>query len=285
MLVCSSHDHLDAKPDREQPLRPWLGRVLRNRAANRSRDDARREARHRRASSLVAGAAGADPEELMSRIQAQRLLADLITNLREPNRQTVLLRYYEGFTSEQIGSVMGVPAGTVRRRLKEALDHLRGQLDRRHQGNREAWLGALLPLARVEPPPSAPTTEIADPASTARGPAPPAIASPVKGSPAAPSSLLPARQSGLSSRRWLGSGLPVFKVAIGALVAHWGREALCSGCLLAARPHARAGPRRWRRPATRPAAVGRRSRRCCRPTWTPAAISWRPGSLGEAAGE
>ena len=213
---------LRAKPDREQPLRPWLGRVLRNRAANRSRDDARREARHRRGGSLVAGAAGSDPEELVSRIQAQRLLADLITKLREPNRQTVLLRYYEGFTSEQIGSVMGVPAGTVRRRLKEALDDLRDELDRRHQGNREAWLAALLPLVPVEPPPSAPTTEIADPASTAREAAPPAIASPVKGSPAPPSPFLAAGRPRLSSRRWLGTGLPVFKVAIGALVAAMG---------------------------------------------------------------
>ena len=248
---------LRAKPSREQPLRPWLGRVLRNRAANRSRDDARREARHRRASILVAGAAGADPEELVSRIQAQRLLADLITNLREPNRQTVLLRYYEGFTSEQIGSVMGVPAGTVRRRLKDALDHLRDQLDRRHQGNREAWLGALLPLARVEPPPSAPTTEVADPSSTARGPAPPAIASPVKGSPAPPSPLLAAGQSGLSSRRWLGSGLPVFKVAIGALVAALG----AGGALLwlsspGAPPSGRGGPAALGTPGNPPGGGG-----------------------------
>ncbi len=159
---------LRAQPDRSQPLRPWLSRVLRNQATDQRRSESRRLARHEQAGESVAGAAIEDPEVLLSRVQVQRLLADLICALPEPARQTVLLRYYEGLTSEQIGGVMGVAAGTVRRRLKEAVDQLRDELDRRHQGDREAWLRALLPLAPIVPAESAPA-----PSTTA---APPSVA-------------------------------------------------------------------------------------------------------------
>ena len=61
---------------------------------------------------------------------------------------------------------MGVPPATVRGRLKVAIDDLRDQLDRRHQGNRDSWRLALLPLG--------------------------AEAAPTDGEPAAPSPLRPA---------------------------------------------------------------------------------------------
>ncbi len=143
---------LRARPDTGESVRPWLARVLRNRAASHHRDHGRRVARQDRSVDLAEAASEADPEALLSRVQVQRVLAELITALAEPARQTVLLRYYEGLTSEQIGAVMGVPAGTVRRRLKEAIDELRDQLDRRHQGNRDTWRLALLPLGAPSPP-------------------------------------------------------------------------------------------------------------------------------------
>ena len=154
---------LRARPNVGPSARPWLARVLRNRAVSHRREQARRVARHERAAEL-GDAAAADPEALLSRVQVQRVLAELIIGLPEPARQTVLLRYYEGLTSQQIGAVMGVAAGTVRRRLMEAIDELREQLDRRHQGKRESWRLALLPLgaeaAATDPQPdvSAPAT-------------------------------------------------------------------------------------------------------------------------------
>jgi RNA polymerase sigma-70 factor (ECF subfamily) len=148
---------VQTRPDANQPLRPWLARVLRNRAATHRRDHARRAARHDRAAEVVGQTTSdASPETLLGRMQVQRVLAELITALPEPARQTVLLRYYEGLDSQQIGAIMGVPAGTVRGRLKQAIDQLRDDLDRRHQGNRESWRLALLPLGMpVEGAPAA----------------------------------------------------------------------------------------------------------------------------------
>jgi hypothetical protein len=141
-------------------------------------------------------------------MQVQRVLAELITGLAEPARQTVLLRYYEGLTSEQIGAIMGVPAGSVRRRLKEAVDELRDQLDRRHQGR--SWLLALLPVgAELEPGDSDPPTAspTAEPASLP--PAEPASLPPVATVPIA----APARRM-LAT----GAGVSLPTLAIGALV-------------------------------------------------------------------
>ena len=67
--------------------------------------------------------------------------------LAEPYRQTLVLRYFEELSGAEIARRLHVPAGTVRWRLKVALDELRRQLDERHGGRREVWTAALLPLA------------------------------------------------------------------------------------------------------------------------------------------
>src|SRR6185369_11814911 len=74
---------------------------------------------------------------------AMRHLADLVVRLEEPLRTTLLLRYDEGLTAEAIARAQEVPAGTVRWRLKVALDRLREGLDERHEGERKRWRGLL----------------------------------------------------------------------------------------------------------------------------------------------
>src|SRR5262249_14375795 len=64
---------------------------------------------------------------------------------------TVLLRYFEGMNAREIGRLHGVAPGTVRWRLKEALDRVRADLDRSHGGDRRKWAFALLPLTRRGP--------------------------------------------------------------------------------------------------------------------------------------
>jgi RNA polymerase sigma factor (sigma-70 family) len=143
--IASSH----APPDTGRPLGAWMREVLRNRALNRARDQRRLAERHERAveGEATGTATATGPDELVERMQVQRLMAELVTALPEPIRQTVLLRYYEGLSSPEIAEVMAVPAGSVRRRLKEGVEALRVELDRRHGGRREDWLRALVPLA------------------------------------------------------------------------------------------------------------------------------------------
>lgn len=130
------------------PARPWLSQVMRNLFRMRLRGDKRRRSREETAHrDLLPGDSHLDsPEQLVERVQTQRTLAGLVVALEEPLRQTVLLRYYEGLSAADIAARQNIPAGTVRWRLKTGIDKLRAELDRRHGGERRAWLPAVVPL-------------------------------------------------------------------------------------------------------------------------------------------
>ncbi|MBI1851614.1 MAG: sigma-70 family RNA polymerase sigma factor [Planctomycetes bacterium] len=135
-------------PRDDRPVRPWLARVIRNVARQFRRGERRRANRETAAAS---DATLPSPDELLERVETERLLADLVLGLDEPYRSTVILRYREGLTAEEVASRLGIPAGTVRSRLKVALDKLRARLDARHGGDREAWSALLIPLVAREP--------------------------------------------------------------------------------------------------------------------------------------
>ncbi len=89
-------------------------------------------------------------EELLSRHQSLTLLAQMVAALDEPYRSTVLLCYGEELSPSEVARRQGIPAGTVRWRLKQGLERLRSEMDRAH-GSRRAWAG----LAPVLVPSSA----------------------------------------------------------------------------------------------------------------------------------
>lgn len=138
-------------PERAGALRPWLGGVARNLARMRKRAGARRDAREQQ----VVPVAAPDPEELVARALVQQRVAALVLALDEPLRGTLMLRYYEGLSAADIARAQGIPAGTVRWRLKQALDEVRGKLDAEHAGERKRWALLLAPLL---PPLAAPGT-------------------------------------------------------------------------------------------------------------------------------
>ncbi len=131
-----------ARATNESP-RGWLGRVLRNRMLQRARSE-RARSDHERSERPEPDLPSSD--DLLERIEQQKLLADVLVGLREPYRESVILRYYEGLNATEIGERLGVSSGTIRQRLKRGLEALREDLDSRVEGGREAWLSALLPL-------------------------------------------------------------------------------------------------------------------------------------------
>jgi RNA polymerase sigma factor (sigma-70 family) len=132
----------------EGSTRGWLGEVLRNARRMRARSAGRRARREAELGALgLEEAASPSPEVLLARFEASRRLATLVTELAEPLRSTLLLRYFEGLSAAEIARRQGVPAGTVRWRLKTGLDRLRHALDRESGGSRAGWSALLLPLA------------------------------------------------------------------------------------------------------------------------------------------
>ncbi len=86
-----------------------------------------------------------NPRDLM------RKVVEAVFSLREPYRTTVIQRFYEGHSTQDIAHQEELPVATVRTRLSRALQMLRGELDRSHHGKRDVWLGGLIPILGLPP--------------------------------------------------------------------------------------------------------------------------------------
>ncbi len=139
----------EEQPTDGRPLRPWLSRVVLNLSRMQARARQRRLVREEASASLVE--AVPTPDDLVQRVELQRLVAGEVLRLAEPYRSTVLLHYFEELTCAEIARRLDLPEGTVRRRLKVALDELRARLDANDR--KPGGLAALVPLAGVSAAP------------------------------------------------------------------------------------------------------------------------------------
>jgi RNA polymerase sigma factor (sigma-70 family) len=135
-------------PDADRPLRPWLATVLRNRWRMDRRGRSRREAREQMLGLELAegGGAATDAPDAIDRARTLERLASALVELDEPFRAVVIRRYLDGQSAADIARVLGIPAGTVRWRLKTGLERLRAALDR----STPRWQRALMPFAAVK---------------------------------------------------------------------------------------------------------------------------------------
>jgi RNA polymerase sigma factor (sigma-70 family) len=136
-------------PSAAGPAGGWLRVVLGNVARKRARGERRRQTRER--DPAVAVSDTPSSEELVVRMEAQRLVADLVAGLAEPYRSTILLCYYEGLPRAEVARRLAIPAATVRWRLSRALATLRAQLEQRDEPGRKSWRAVLIPLAAGKP--------------------------------------------------------------------------------------------------------------------------------------
>lgn len=148
-VVQDTYEVALAGPSRRRgPLRPWLGGVARNVARMATRGRVRRE---RREQAVPVHDDVPSPEELLARAQIQQKVGRLVIELPEPLRSTLLLRFFEGLSASEIARAHGIPAATVRSRLKDALDRIRAALDAEHGNDRRAWAGLLAPALAALP--------------------------------------------------------------------------------------------------------------------------------------
>lgn len=124
--------------------RPWFATVMRNLGRMRFRSTSRRRAREE---ASAPGEQPATPAELAHRMELQRRLATAVLALDDPQRSTVVLVFYEGLSPADVARQQGVPATTVRSRLRAALVTLRERLDAEEGGDRRRWHLALGPIA------------------------------------------------------------------------------------------------------------------------------------------
>jgi RNA polymerase sigma-70 factor, ECF subfamily len=103
----------------------WFDRIL----VNQCRDQLRRR---RRAVPIASPPVGFDPPAAPPPTGADHDLDRAIAALDLDHRVVVLMRYWQDRTVDDIAERLGVPAGTVKSRLHNALKRLRGQLEASH---------------------------------------------------------------------------------------------------------------------------------------------------------
>jgi RNA polymerase sigma-70 factor (ECF subfamily) len=127
--------------DRGRP-RAWIGTVMRNLVRQGGR---RSQRRGKKASDAVELSDPRPPPlQELEHSELESLLRQEIEFLPESLRTTLREHFERGRTSAEIARRLGIPAGTVRWRVKAGIDQLRERLDQRY--GRVNWTRALIPL-------------------------------------------------------------------------------------------------------------------------------------------
>ena len=108
--------------DLRRPLKPWLHRIVVNRAIDWARSRALRREVAADAAGEAAGGADSAPEPADPQIGAEVMAA--LMELGPEQRAVVALRYVLDLTPGEIGKLLGLPRGTVNSRLRRGLDAL-----------------------------------------------------------------------------------------------------------------------------------------------------------------
>ena len=115
-------------PSRGRPL-PWMAAIVRNRAIDRLRAQAREPQDPAHWDDLAEGLA--DPAASASAAAAPDALAvrGCLERLQENQRQAILLAYYGGLTHEELAARLEAPLGTVKSWVRRGLLQLKDCLE------------------------------------------------------------------------------------------------------------------------------------------------------------
>ena len=111
--------------DPERPFYPWLYQILRRLCFNVHRDRRTRQARLAEAAPWLVEEAGRrsaaeDPARQAENAELREQLDAAIDRLPARERETLVLREFEGLRYREIAELLGIPLGTVMSRLYSA---------------------------------------------------------------------------------------------------------------------------------------------------------------------
>ena len=121
------------KLDPERPFYPWLYQILRRLCFNAHRNRATRarllaEARHWLMEEVSSRSSGADPSYELGKKEMRERLEAAISQLPPHERETLVMREFEGLSYREIADLLNIPTGTVMSRLYSARRALAGIL-------------------------------------------------------------------------------------------------------------------------------------------------------------
>lgn len=141
-------------PRESHSARSWLAAVVRNNAFQLFRNRRRRTAREGAVAVNEDQGLGdcAAPEEWLAREELRRQIVSAVDGLDEPWRSTLIRRYFDELTPQQVAERTGTSLETVRSRLKRAHALLRERLERRSGRSSLSLSLALVEAWRLTPP-------------------------------------------------------------------------------------------------------------------------------------
>lgn len=108
--------------------RTWLLSIVHHRAIDRLRGTAGRTRQDAPIDDFERVLATDDPWREVSQVMQRETLQRALATLPEAQRQAVQLAYFDGYTQQEIATAMAVPVGTVKGRLRLAMQRLRSLL-------------------------------------------------------------------------------------------------------------------------------------------------------------
>lgn len=113
----------------------WLATITRTRALDLVRARGRRARALSRAASesgegfaAPLAAAGDAPDRGVERAETRRLVVRVLAELPDAQRRVIELAYYGGLSQSEIAAELQEPLGTVKTRMRTAMEKLRGSL-------------------------------------------------------------------------------------------------------------------------------------------------------------
>ena len=110
-------------PERFDPnrgsLRAFLGMQAHGRSIDAVRSETSRSDREHRHYDLNGGN-GRSPSDEIEAAALQQVVKDAISTLPEEQRQVVELAYFGGYTQRELASILGIPEGTAKSRIRSA---------------------------------------------------------------------------------------------------------------------------------------------------------------------
>ncbi len=117
------------KYDPEQPLRPWVFRILRNEFYQKVRRDWRWNTLSDEDQSMLAGESG----DFVASLE-QSKMCQIIATLPTDQRDALVLVLAAGFTYEEAGKICDCSAGTIKSRVSRARASVRADLEKGTRG-------------------------------------------------------------------------------------------------------------------------------------------------------
>jgi RNA polymerase sigma-70 factor (ECF subfamily) len=110
----------------------WIARIARNRAIDVLRQQRSRDTRSKGAWEELKKAAetpGPDPGDTMETERVHARVREAVSALPADQRDALVLAYFQGLTHQEIAAQLGEPLGTIKTRIRAAMQKLRGMLE------------------------------------------------------------------------------------------------------------------------------------------------------------